>query len=219
VFADVYVGVKTHLCNIHTCPCTSAQNTCSKAHATLTAKKNAHIYYILTHICLRIQVHTNTHAHEWHRPHAEALILKPTIYAQICIHIHIHTCINAYIYICIHTCIYIHIYVSAHIYIYTYIHKHIQNVHMHAHKHAWNDGAAATAQGADADARSFARLFRSTQLIMFITSNARTSLYPLPELPIPLNPPSPLPNIPQNSSRTAGKRSFTVLHWSDEQSA
>ena len=25
VLADVYVGVKTHLCNIHTCPCTSAQ--------------------------------------------------------------------------------------------------------------------------------------------------------------------------------------------------
>jgi len=24
VFADVYVGVKTHLCNIYTCPCTSA---------------------------------------------------------------------------------------------------------------------------------------------------------------------------------------------------
>ena len=36
--ADVYVGVETHLCNIHTRPCTSAQNTC-KVHVTLTAKK------------------------------------------------------------------------------------------------------------------------------------------------------------------------------------
>ena len=46
----------------------------------------------------------------------------------------------------------------------------------------------------------------------FSTSNARTSLYLLPETPIPLHTPSPLPNIPQNSSRTAGKRGFTVLH-------
>ena len=39
VFADVYNGVKTHQCNVHTCQCTSAQNSCSKVHATLTAKK------------------------------------------------------------------------------------------------------------------------------------------------------------------------------------
>ena len=31
---DVYVGLKTHLCNIHTRPCTSAHNTC-KVHVTL----------------------------------------------------------------------------------------------------------------------------------------------------------------------------------------
>ena len=49
---------QTHLCNIHTCPCTSAQNTCSKVHATLIAK-NAHIY-IPTHICIRIHMHTKT---------------------------------------------------------------------------------------------------------------------------------------------------------------
>ena len=40
--ADVYVGVKTHLCNIHTRPCTSAHNTC-KVLVALTAKK-MHIY-------------------------------------------------------------------------------------------------------------------------------------------------------------------------------
>ena len=61
VLADVYVGVKTHLCSVHTCPCTSVQNTCSKVHATLTAK-NAHIY-IPTPICIRIHMYTNTHAH------------------------------------------------------------------------------------------------------------------------------------------------------------
>ena len=32
--SDVYVGLKTHLCNIHTRPCTSAHNTC-KVHVTL----------------------------------------------------------------------------------------------------------------------------------------------------------------------------------------
>jgi len=60
VFADVYVGVRRHLYNVHTCPCTSAQNTC-KVHTTPTAK-NAHIY-IPTHIFIRIHMHTNTHAH------------------------------------------------------------------------------------------------------------------------------------------------------------
>ena len=34
---------------------------------------------------------------------------------------------------------------------------------MNARNHAWNDGAAANARGAVADAGSFARLFRSTQ--------------------------------------------------------
>ena len=35
--ADVYFGVKTLLCNIHTRPCTSAHNTC-KVYVALTAK-------------------------------------------------------------------------------------------------------------------------------------------------------------------------------------
>ena len=48
----------------------------------------------------------------------------------------------------------------------------------------------------------------------FSTSNARTSLYPLPETPRPFNPPSPLPNIPQNSSRTMHleQSDYTVPH-------
>jgi len=103
VFADVYVGVKTHLCNIHTCPCTSAQNTCKAA---------------LQRTC------------------------KEPLQTKKALHV------------------------------------------------------------------SFVRRNQTT----FCTSNARTSLFPLPEAPIPLHPPSPLPNIPQNSSRTAGMRSFTVLH-------
>jgi len=49
----------------------------------------------------------------------------------------------------------------------------------------------------------------------FRTSNTRTSLYPLPETPIPLHPPSPLPNIPQNSLRTA-RASAVLLFYTDQ---
>jgi len=89
-----------------------------------------------------------------------------------------------------------------------------QHVHVHARKHAWINAA----QEADADARRSARLLRSTQATTFSTSNARTSLYPLPETPIPLNLPSHLPK-PQNSSWTEGKRSFTVPTLMSIQSA
>jgi len=58
VFADVYVGVKTHLCNIHNCPCTSAQSTC-KVHVTLTAKKYTNIY-TYTHTYTHAYAHENT---------------------------------------------------------------------------------------------------------------------------------------------------------------
>ena len=58
--ADVYVGVKTHLCNIHihTCPCTSAQNTC-KVQGTLTPKKFTYIY-TYTHMYTHAYAHENT---------------------------------------------------------------------------------------------------------------------------------------------------------------
>jgi len=65
----------------------------------------------------------------------------------------------------IHTCIYIHIYMSAHIHTYTYIHTHIQNVHMNAHLHAWNDGVTANARGAIADAGSFAHQVPHVQCV------------------------------------------------------
>jgi len=59
----------------------------------------------------------------------------------------------------------------------------MQNVHMNARKHAWNDGVAANARGAlqtqEALHVSFVRRNQTT----FRTSNARTSLYPLPETP------------------------------------
>jgi len=80
-------------------------------------------------------------------------------------HTHAHTNEHKRIHVQIHTHMhmYTYIHVRTHTHIYTYTHTHIQNVHMNARKHAWNDGAAATTRGADADAGSFARLFRSTQ--------------------------------------------------------
>jgi len=83
---------------------------------------------------------------------------------------------------------------------------------MHAHKHAWNDGAAATARRLMQTQKALHVSFVRPNQTTFSTSNARISLYSLPETPIPLNPPSPLPDIPQNSSQTAGKRDFTVSH-------
>ena len=83
---------------------------------------------------------------------------------------------------------------------------------MNARKHAWNNGAAANARGAVLERGSFARLFRSTQSNDIAHLQCKELLYSLPETPIPFHPPIPLLNISQNSSRTAGKRSFTVLH-------
>jgi len=48
----------------------------------------------------------------------------------------------------------------------------------------------------------------------FRTSSARTSLYPRPAAPIPLHSPSPLPNIPQNSSRP--QASASSLFYTDQ---
>jgi len=77
--------------------------------------------------------------------HAEEQLRKVTIYAQICMHTHIHVCVHAYIYIYTYMCIYINIYKSVHIHTCTYIHTHAQHVQMHARKHVWNHGVSATA--------------------------------------------------------------------------
>jgi len=216
--ADVYVGVKTHLCNVYTCPCTGPQNICAKC-MQHSLQKNAHIY-ILTQICIRIHMHTNTHAHAWHRPHAEAPILRLTIYAQIWIHIHIHMCINAYIYIIIHTCTYIYIYTCPHTYTHTHIYTHTYK--MYICTHASTPGMTARQQTREELMQTQGALhvsFVRRNQTKFSTSNAGTSLYPLPETQIPLKPLSLLSNIPQNSSRTSNKRNFTVSHWSNEETA
>jgi len=123
VFADVYVGVKTHLCNIHTCPCTSAQNTCSKVHATLTAKECTYVY-TYTHM------HTHTYAHE----HTCACMTPSTCWStdtethNLGTNMHTHT----------HTHVYkrTHIHIHTYMHIYTWIHVRTQiHIHIYTHTH------------------------------------------------------------------------------------
>jgi len=80
--------------------------------------------------------------------------------------IHTYTSVTVYTCTCIpiyNTCRYIYICMFIHTHAYTHIRTHIQHIHVHTRKHAWNDSAAATARGADPDAGSSARLFHSTQ--------------------------------------------------------
>ena len=129
-------------------------------------------------------MHTHTYVQEYTCAsmtlfkHDEEWLLRFKIYVQTCIHIHIHMYIHACVYPYIYTFRYIHICMFIKTHTCTHTRTHIQHVRMHTRKHAWNDSAAATARGADTDARSSARLLRSTQSTTFGTSNARTSLYP-----------------------------------------
>jgi len=93
---------------------------------------------------------------------------------------------------------------------------------MHAHKHTWNNGAAATTQGADADAGSFARLFHSTNNHSHLAppmlglhgthflrhQYSSTTHHLFPTYPRTVGGP-----------RILGGRDFTVPHWSTQQSA
>jgi len=121
-------------------------------------KKNAHremmlfigkpmgrsIMYIHTHMCIRIHMHTISHAHDT-APHANDSLLRLTTYVKIYIHILIHMYIHVYTYLYIYTCIYVHTYMFLHTHTCTYIRTHIQHVHIHARKHAWNNVSASTA--------------------------------------------------------------------------
>ena len=122
VFVDVYLGVKTHLCSIHTYPYTSVQNTCSKVHVTLTTEK-IHIYiyphpYTYAYIC------TRTHMRIHYTIHTLKYWYWDSQFIHKYVRIHINMCINAYIYIYIHIHLYkfIHVYTHTHIHIYTHTH-------------------------------------------------------------------------------------------------
>ena len=116
VIADVYVGIKIHLCNIHNCPCTSAQNTC-KVHVTLIAKKCTYIY-TYTHTYTHAYAHENTctcmtPSTRWN---------TDTKTHNLCTNMHTHTHTHVYKRIDVHIHTYMHIYtyiMSAHIHTYT----------------------------------------------------------------------------------------------------
>ena len=108
-----------HLYNVYVCTSNSAQNTCSKVHATLTAKK-MHIYiYTHKHICIRIHMHTNTHAHQ---RHCTARQRVTTETHNQCTNMHTHTYTHVYTCIRIHIHIRMHIYTYVHVSTYTYMH-------------------------------------------------------------------------------------------------
>ena len=113
--ADMYVGVKTHLCNIHTRPCTSAHNTC-KVHVTLTAKKCTYIY---THI----HMYTHTYAHE----NTCACVTLSTRWStdtkthNLWTNMHTHT--HAHVYERIDVQIHTHMHIYTHIHVRTHTHQ------------------------------------------------------------------------------------------------
>jgi len=139
-----------------------------------------------------------------------------SIYHNLCTHMHTHTHTHVYkrIHVQIHTHMriytYIHVRTHTHIHIYTHTHTKFtyERTHARLERRRGSKTREEPLQTQEALHVSFVRRNQTTVR----TSNARTSLYPLPETPTPLPPPSPLPNITQNSLRTAGKRSFTVLH-------
>ena len=148
-----------HLYNVYICTCTGAQNTCSKVYATPTGRK----MHIERWCCLLenrwedqlcIYIHTCAYAYICTQsrmrihdtaPHANDSLLRLTTYVKIYIHILIHMYIHVYTYLYIYTCIYVHTYMFLHTHTCTYIRTHIQHVHIHARKHAWNNVSASTA--------------------------------------------------------------------------
>jgi len=91
VFADVYVGVQTHLCNINTCPCTSAQKKMFQS-ACNTHCKKMHIYIYL-HTYVNAYICTQTHM----RMHDTVHTLKHRYWDPQSIHKYAYT----YTYTCV----------------------------------------------------------------------------------------------------------------------
>jgi len=118
-------------------------------------------------------MHTHTHTH---------------VYERINVQIHTHMHIYTYIHVCTHT--HIHI----------YAHTHTKCTY---ETHASTPGTTVQRREPLRTKEALHFLFVRRNPTTFRTSNARTSLYPRPAALIPLHPPSPLPNTPQNSSKLA----------------
>jgi len=196
--------------NIHSKKMHSACNIHSK-------KMHIYIYlhtYAYAYICTRThtRMYDTIHMLKYWYWDPQSMHKYAYTYTYTCVATHrcTNTCTHAYIYM----------YTCPHTYTHTHIHTHTYKMYIWTHASTpgmtvWERTREEPLQTQEALHDSFVRRNQAT----FRTSNARTSLYPLPETPIPLHPPSPLPNTPYNSSWTADMRSFSVLHWSEEQSA
>ena len=140
---DVHFGVKTHLCNVHTLPCTSAQNTYCKVHVRLTAGRGHTrpcIYAGNACACTWVR----TRAQDTTR-HAEAPPPGPSICAYVCTCMRIHTRAHVRVHGRTRICMYTHTGMHACAYVCIHVHTHAHvDVRMHARKHAWNDNATTT---------------------------------------------------------------------------
>jgi len=192
VFADVYVGVKTHLWK----KCTFIY-TYTHMHTHTYAHKNACAYMTPstrwstdteTHnLCTNMRTHAHTH-----------------VYKRIDVQIHTH------MHICTYTC--------PHTYAHTHTHTHIQNVHMNARIHAWNDKDSANARGAITNAGSFACLFRSTQSNHI--SHLQCKDFIVPTSWNTNTPPTPIPSSHHTPQQFAdrGHAQFyccTLIRWTE----
>jgi len=141
------------------------------------------------------------------------------LYTNMHKHTHTHVYTRIDVQIQTHMHIYTYTHVRTHTHIHTYTHTHTKCTYEHA------QARLERRRGSERARSSCRRRKPCTSLLL----NAIKPHFAPPiqglhcthflKHQYPSTPPSPLPNIPQNSSRTAGKRSFTVLHWSDEQSA
>ena len=106
----------------------------------------------------------------------------------------------------IRSCIYIHIYMSAHIHTYTHTHTKCTHERTHARLERRRDSETSDEplQTQEALNVSFVRRNQTT----FRTSNARTSLYPLHETPVPLHPPIPSSQHTQEQFADRGQAQF-----------
>jgi len=142
---------KEHLFNAYSCTCTGAQNTCSKVHATLNAKK-LHIYiYVFTYAYAYISTRIHMRIYDT----AQTRWITATETQNLCTNMHTHTYTNVY------TCMRIPIHI--HMQLYTYMHFHTNTyIHTYTHTHTpctyaqtqarLDNSAAATAWEARLDA-------------------------------------------------------------------
>jgi len=106
---------------------------------TPVLKCTQHSMQKCTYIYTYTYMHTHTYAQEYTcalmtlPKHAEEQLLRLKIYAQTCIHVHIHTrhmYIHACVYLYIYTCRYIHIYACFCTHIHTHIYAHTYNMYI-----------------------------------------------------------------------------------------